>query len=123
MDIGLKIKELMSKENLDAPALARRLGKSKQAVYDMLEKTDLNTSVLRNLAEIFHVPVTFFLTEEDTDNEEVVALKKQVANLKSEIERLKNMKLPTANEKALDVSMKFFEAAKEMFTYYSQMGK
>ena len=123
MDIGLKIKELMSKENLDAPTLARRLGKSKQAVYDMLEKTDLNTSVLRNLAEIFHVPVTFFLTEEDIDNEKVAALKKQVANLKSEIERLKNVKLPTANEKALDVSMKFFEAAKEMFTYYSQMGK
>ena len=123
MDIGLKIKELMGKENLDAPALARRLGKSKQAVYDMLEKTDLNTSVLRNLAEIFHVPVTFFLADNDADTEEVAALKKQVADLKLEIERLKNMKLPTTNDKALDLSMKFFEAAKEMFTYYSQMEK
>ena len=123
MDIGLKIKELMGKENLDAPTLARRLGKSKQAVYDMLEKTDLNTSVLRNLAEIFHVPVTFFLADNDADTEEVAALKKQVADLKLEIERLKNMKLPTTNDKALDLSMKFFEAAKEMFTYYSQMEK
>ena len=25
------------------------------------------------------------------------------------------------DDKALDVSMKFFEAAKEMFTYYNQM--
>lgn len=123
MDIGLKIKELMSKEKLDAPTLARRLGKSKQAVYDMLEKTDLNTSVLRNLAEIFHVPVTFFLTDEATDNEEVAALKKEIAELRLEVERLKNLKLPTANERALDVSMKFFEAAKEMFTYYNQMEK
>ncbi len=123
MDIGLKIKELMSKEKLDAPTLSRRLGKSKQAVYDMLEKTDLNTSVLRSLAEIFHVPVTFFLTDEATDNEEVAALKKEIAELRIEVERLKNLKLPTANERALDVSMKFFEAAKEMFTYYNQMEK
>ena len=123
MDIGLKIKELMSKEKLDAPTLARRLGKSKQAVYDMLEKTDLNTSVLRNLAEIFHVPVTFFLTDEATDNNEVADLKKEIAELRLEVERLKNLKLPTANERALDVSMKFFEAAKEMFTYYNQMEK
>ena len=123
MDIGLKIKELMSKEKLDAPTLARRLGKSKQAVYDMLEKTDLNTSVLRNLAEIFHVPVTFFLTDEATDNKEVAALKKEIAELRLEVERLYNLKLPTANERALDVSMKFFEAAKEMFTYYNQMEK
>lgn len=123
MDIGLKIKGLMSKENIDAPTLARRLGKSKQAVYDMLEKTDLNTSVLRNLAEIFHVPVTFFFTDETTDSEEVTALKKEVTELRLEVERLKNLKLPTANERALDVSMKFFEAAKEMFTYYNQMEK
>lgn len=123
MDIGLKIKELMGKENIDAPTLAKRLGKSKQAVYDMLEKTDLNTSVLRSLAEIFHVPVTFFLTDEATDNEEVAALKREVNELRLEVERLKNLKLPTANERALDVSMKFFEAAKEMFTYYNQMEK
>ena len=123
MDIGLKIKELMSKEYLDAPTLARRLGKSKQAVYDMLEKTDLNTSVLRNLAEIFHVPVTFFLTDETTDSEEVAALKKEVTELRLEVERLKNLKLPTTNERALDVSLKFFEAAKEMFTYYNQLEK
>jgi transcriptional regulator with XRE-family HTH domain len=123
MDIGLKIKELMSKEKLDAPTLARRLGKSKQAVYDMLEKTDLNTSVLRNLAEIFHVPVTFFLTDETTDSEEVASLKKEVTELRLEVERLKNLKLPTTNERALDVSLKFFEAAKEMFTYYNQLEK
>lgn len=123
MDIGLKIRELMGKENIDAPTLAKRLGKSKQAVYDMLEKTDLNTSVLRSLAEIFHVPVTFFLTDEATDNEEVAALKREVNELRLEVERLKNLKLPTANERALDVSMKFFEAAKEMFTYYNQMEK
>jgi transcriptional regulator with XRE-family HTH domain len=67
MCIGLKIKELMSKEKIDAPELARRLGKTKQAVYDMLEKENLNTSILRSLSTIFNVPVTFFFTDDCQD--------------------------------------------------------
>lgn len=123
--IGLKIKELMSKEKMDTPALAKRLKKSKQAVYDMLEKQDVNTSVLRELADIFNVPLTYFFTDENEtpsgSQEDVDSLKREIASLKSEIERLRELKLPTMDSKALDVSMKFFEAAKEMFTYYKQM--
>lgn len=123
MCIGLKIKELMSKEKIDAPTLAKRLGKSKQAIYDMLEKSDMNTSLLRELSKIFGVPVTFFLTDKEEGNDEVSKLKKEIAVLKMEIERLNQLKLPTVNNKALDVSLKFFEAAKEMFTYYNQLEK
>lgn len=123
MCIGLKIKELMSKEKIDAPTLAKRLGKSKQAIYDMLEKSDMNTSLLRELSKIFGVPVTFFLADKEEGNDEVSKLKKEIAELKMEIERLNQLKLPTVNNKALDVSLKFFEAAKEMFTYYNQLEK
>ena len=123
--IGLKIKELMIKEKMDAPALAKKLNKSKQAVYDMLEKQDLSTSVLRELAEIFRVPLTYFLTDENetpySGKEDVDSLKREIASLKSEVKRLQELKLPTKDTKALDVSLKFFEAAKEMFTYYNQM--
>ena len=45
--------------------LAKRLGKTKQAVYDMLEKKDVNTSLLRQLSPIFHVPISAFFEEED----------------------------------------------------------
>lgn len=123
ISIGLKIKELMSKEKMDAPALAKKLGKSKQAVYDMLEKEDLNTSVLRQLADVFHVPVVFFLTDqkEVQSSEDVEVLRAEIVRLREEIVRLKNLKLPSKDDKALDVSMKFFEAAKEMFMYYNQM--
>lgn len=121
--IGLKIKELMSKENMDAPTLAKKLCKSKQAVYDMLDKNDLNTSVLRQLANVFNVPVVFFLTDQkdvqDSENTEV--LRSEILRLREENARLRNLKLPNKDDKALDVSMKFFEAAKEMFTYYNQM--
>ena len=63
--IGLRIKQLMSQEKLDVMTLAKRLGKTKQAVYDMLEKTDVNTSLLRHLSPIFHVPISAFFQEED----------------------------------------------------------
>lgn len=61
MHIGLRIKELMSKEKIDAPTLAKKLGKSKQALYYILDKEDLNTALLKQLAEIFKVDIrTFF---------------------------------------------------------------
>lgn len=48
MSIGLKIKELASKKNITLADLAKRLGKTKQAVYEMVEKEDVNTSILKN---------------------------------------------------------------------------
>ena len=128
MCIGLKIKELMSKEKMDAPALARRLGKTKQAVYDMLEQDDLNTSILRTLAGIFNVPVTFFLTDDNSgecNQEELDLLRREIVTLKEEIQRLKELKLPNRNDKLYDLWMQFMrnqaqhqEIMKEMATIY-----
>lgn len=128
MCIGLKIKELMSKEKMDAPTLARRLGKTKQAVYDMLEKDDLNTSILRTLAGIFNVPVTFFLTDDNSkecSQEEIDLLRREIVALKEEIQRLKVLKLPNRNDKLYDLWMQFMrnqaqhqEIMKEMAAIY-----
>lgn len=118
-NIGLKIKELMSQEKIDAPELAKRIGKTKQAVYVMLDKEDINTAVLRDISKVFNVPITFFFG--DSSQENVDLLKKEIQSLKDEVQRLRELKLPERNDKALDVSMKFFEAAKEMFSFYSQM--
>ena len=63
--IGQKIKELASKNNLDIPRLAEMMGKTKQAVYDMISKPDVNTSILRELSDIFRVPITYFFQEEE----------------------------------------------------------
>lgn len=117
--IGLKIKELMSERKIDAPTLAKKLNKTKQAVYVMLEKEDISTSVLREVANVFNVSLSYFF--EIDSQKEIDELKRRVELLESENERLKKSALLTNNDKALDVSMKFFEAAKEMFTYYNQM--
>ena len=51
--------------------------------------------------------------------EEIDEMRQEIASLRMEVERLRALKLPTKDDKALDVSMKFFEAAKEMFSYYN----
>lgn len=69
MKIGLVIKELMLKQNIEVADLAKRLGKTKQAVYDMLDKEDVNTSLLRELAAIFNVPITIFFDDSVNNNQ------------------------------------------------------
>lgn len=127
MNIGLKIKELMSKEKMDTPTLAKKMGKTKQAVYDMLEKEDVNTAILRQLSDIFKVPVTFFLAEEQENGnqEELDLLRREVVALKEEIQRLKELKLPNRNDKLYDLWMQFMrnqaqhqEIMKEMAAIY-----
>lgn len=64
LHIGLRIKALMNERNIDVPALAKKLNKTKQAVYIMLDKEDINTLILRELSCIFNVPLTYFLEED-----------------------------------------------------------
>lgn len=131
MHIGQRIKELMSKEKIDAPTLAKKIGKTKQAVYDMLEKEDVSTAILKQLSSIFKVPVIFFLTEEVQENvnqEELDMLRREVVSLKEEIQRLKDLKLPNRNDRLYDLWMQFMrnqaqhqEIMKEMATIYGGM--
>lgn len=114
----------MSKEKVDAAELARRLDKTKQAVYDMIEKQDVSTSVLRKLSEIFNVPLTYFVTDDDMTNivshAEIEILKAENANLKSELERLKNLKFPAKEGKIYNLWMKFMEVTEEMQELYKE---
>ena len=131
MHIGLKIKELMSKEKIDAPTLAKKMDKTKQAVYDMLEKEDVSTAILKKLSNIFKVPVTFFLTDEvqeEGGQAELDLLRKEVVELKQEIQRLKELKLPNRNDRLYDLWMQFMrnqaqhqEIMKEMAAIYGGM--
>ena len=132
MHIGLKIRELMSKEKIDAPTLAKKIGKTKQAVYDMLEKEDVSTAILKQLSDIFKVPVTFFLTDEGVNDncnkEELDLLRQEVVSLKEEIKRLKDLKLPNRNDRLYDLWMQFMrnqaqhqEIMKEMAAIYGGM--
>lgn len=109
--IGLKIRALMSKEKIDAPTLAKKMGKTKQAIYDMLEKEDVSTAILKNLSSIFGVPITYFITDEETstNQDELKLLRREIIELKEENERLRELKLPNRNDKLYDLWMQFMK--------------
>ena len=62
MNIGLKIKDLMSKKNLTALEISRQMGKTRQAIYHITESEHVSTEILYQLANIFSIPVTNFFT-------------------------------------------------------------
>ncbi|WP_291584881.1 helix-turn-helix transcriptional regulator [Bacteroides sp.] len=110
MNIGLRIRELASKEKLEISEIAEKLGKSKQAVYDMLSKQDLSTSVLRELSVILRVPITAFFQENndfDSDNsiqEKLELAYQEIERLRKEIEELRtHHRKPTRVVVELDV--------------------
>ena len=41
MNIGLKIKQLCERDNISLAELARRLGRTRPAIYEMVEKEDV----------------------------------------------------------------------------------
>lgn len=73
--IGLKIKHLAEEKKVDAVWIADRLGKSKQAVYDIFSKEDLNTSIVRDIAKMFDVPVSYFFDEETVAHGNLASVK------------------------------------------------
>ena len=68
MGIGFKINQLAESRNLPLSDLAVKLGKTKQAVYDLVKKDDVNTAIVRECARIFNVPVSYFFDEPSTEN-------------------------------------------------------
>lgn len=89
MSIGLKIKELAGKKNITIADLAKRIGKTKQAVYEIVEKDDVNTSILRKLSEVFNVPIIYFF-EDDVEMHVIADNHSQVVGIgnitRSEVE-------------------------------------
>lgn len=86
MSIGLRIRELADRKNLTLVDLAKALGKTKQAVYEMVEKEDVNTAILKQLSAVYDVPISFFFGE---DEDEVLDMRNKLVELERENKKLK----------------------------------
>ena len=81
MHVGYKIKQLMDSKNMTVTDISKEWGKSRTAVYDIQEKPDINTSVLRIFAKILDVPMVYFFEDlqkdekKDKCNEELITRK------------------------------------------------
>lgn len=83
MGIGLIIKDLAGQQNITLADLAKRLGKTKQAVYDIVEKEDVSTAIVRQCCKIFNVPASYFFEEQVTGN--AIANGNSVAAINSDV--------------------------------------
>ena len=115
LHIGQKISEMVSQEKLDVNTIAERLGKSKQAVYDMFSKEDLNTSLLRQFSEILNVPLAVFFDEEgvvDLEYKNLAEANEEIKKLREEVVILKSGVKPTSAKVLLELELNKEEIVK-----------
>ena len=104
MSIGLKIKQLLASKKSNAPELAKAIGKTKQSVYGYLEKNDIDTAILRNIANFFNVPISYFFDEDPEqgngfrvgdvlhNNNNTVVINGEATTIAGLIEKVKGLK-------------------------------
>lgn len=71
MHIGHKIKELADKQKLSAQKIGDAVGISKQAVYDIYQKEDINTGILKQIAVLLGEPISVFFDDKSVDIRDV----------------------------------------------------
>lgn len=97
MNIGLKIKQLCERDNISLAELARRLGRTRPAIYEMVEKEDVNTSILRECSSIFNIPISYFFEEEDVCC--IAEIQEKLSRAEKEIESLRKENLSLRSDK------------------------
>lgn len=97
MSIGLKIKQLCERDGISLAELARRLNRTRPAVYEMVEKEDVNTSILRECSTIFNIPVSYFFEEEDVCR--IAEIQEKLSKAEREIESLRKENLSLRSDK------------------------
>lgn len=97
MNIGLKIKQLCERDNISLAELARRLGRTRPAIYEMVEKEDVNTSILRECSSIFNIPISYFFEEEDVCC--IAEIQEKLSKAEKEIESLRKENLSLRSDK------------------------
>lgn len=69
MHIGNEIQKIVKrKQNIDTTNLARKIGLTRQGLYEIYKKDDLNTKMLKSICTALDLPVTYFLEEGFSQN-------------------------------------------------------
>ena len=63
MHIGNKIKELAGNKKLSAQKMGNAIGLTKQAVYGIFQKEDINTNLLKQIADVLGEPISVFFDD------------------------------------------------------------
>jgi transcriptional regulator with XRE-family HTH domain len=66
-----RIKELIDNNNLTIKGFAEKIGVSEPGIHNMFRQNDMKISTLQKIADYFHVPITYFLDDIDSQNQTV----------------------------------------------------
>ncbi|MEI6765627.1 MAG: helix-turn-helix transcriptional regulator [Bacteroidota bacterium] len=86
MNIGLKIKEVADKKNISAKDLADRIGRTRQAVYDIYSgKVSINVTLLESICNALGIEVYSLFTTENTLPKSKEELKELIGTVLGEV--------------------------------------
>jgi transcriptional regulator with XRE-family HTH domain len=75
MDVGTRIKEIAKSKNISPRDLGNKIGKTRQAVYDIYNgRVSVNVDVLVEIADALNEPVISFFTGEPDDYYKLVPM-------------------------------------------------
>nr|WP_319265413.1 helix-turn-helix transcriptional regulator [uncultured Draconibacterium sp.] len=98
--IGPLLKEIADEKNLSAVVIGEKIGKSKQAVYDIYKKTKIDSELVALFSHILGVPVQSLIKEKnvieednpiiiDPDNSAVMYLTEKLEKMAIEVGELR----------------------------------
>jgi XRE family transcriptional regulator, regulator of sulfur utilization len=86
MEIGLKIKEIAEKKNLSVIELAERIGRSRQAVYDIYTgKVSVNVDLLEKICLVLDIKMYMLFADESSLPQSKEELKKYIGKITDSI--------------------------------------
>lgn len=91
--ITLKIKKLLKDNNMTVIALALKLKRTKQNIYDILNnKQQISIKILYEISQLFDVPMTYFFEDEEQNakiDSQYKELKNELNDVRTDIVRTK----------------------------------
>lgn len=111
-------------ENYDGglKKLAQDIGMSEANLHRCININKIQASDLEHIAVRLNVDVRSFFDSVAIkyDSQDMEALKSENASLRSELKRMKELKLPTKDSKIYNLWMKFMEITEEMQELYKE---
>lgn len=129
---GEELKKKLDDAGITQAEIARRLGVIPTSVWQSLTAKDVKSGFLEDICHAFDKDMSFFYdipSKRGADDEDetitrmreaIEALQHENSELKAELIRLKNLKLPTKESRVYNLWMKFMDITSEMQEMYKE---
>lgn len=120
---GEELKSKLESVGVSQAKIAEMIGVFPQSFNKTLQSDDVRSGLLEDLCRVLDKDISFFYGGETSAVEEKVELeklRKENAELKNELERIKSLKLPNKDSKIYSLWMKFMEITSEWQEMYKE---